>query len=204
MKDKKHGKNHQAEPAPAAEPTPPATPPVVPPPPAPEAVLKDQLLRLQADFDNFRKRVQRERVESQQQAAAQLITALLPAMDHFLLGLKNIQAHAQDKTLVMGFQMIYGQLMEALQQAGLAPLAVEGQPFDPNQHEAVTTIASEEHPEGTVITEVRRGYTLGGKLLRAAQVIVSSGPPATTAPVTPSAEAAGASTPKALPAEGAE
>ena len=71
MKDKKHSKNHQAEPAPAAE----TTPPVAPPSPTPEAALKDQLLRLQADFENFRKRVQRERVESQQQAAAQLITA---------------------------------------------------------------------------------------------------------------------------------
>jgi molecular chaperone GrpE len=200
MKEKKHGKNRPAEPAPAAE----STPPAAPPPPAPEAALTEQLLRLQADYENFRKRVQRERVESQQQAAAQLILALLPALDHFLLGLKNTQAHAQDKTLVTGFQMIYGQLMDALQQTGLAPLAVAGQPFDPNQHEAVTTVASEEHPEGTVITEVRRGYTLGGKLLRAAQVIVSSGPPAPATPVTPPPTATAAPEPTALPEEGAD
>ena len=199
MKDKKHSKPQPAEPAapvPAAAQAPAA--------PTPEAQLKDQLLRLQADFENFRKRIQRERAELQEQAAAQLITALLPAMDHFLLGLKNAQAHATDANIVAGFQMIYEQLIEALQKAGLAPLIVEGQLFDPHSHEAVTTIASEEHPEGTVITEVRRGYTLGGKLLRAAQVIVSQGPTATPAP-TPAAEPPAApAQPKAFPEEGAD
>jgi len=199
MKDKKHCKNQHAEPTPAAE----STLSLAPSSSAPDAALKDQLLRLQADFENFRKRVQRERVESQEQAAAQLITTLLPAMDHFLLGLKNVQAHAHDKTLVTGFQMIYGQLTDALQQAGLVPLVVEGQPFDPNQHEAVTTLASEEHPEGTVITEVRRGYTLGGKLLRAAQVIVSSGVPVAAAPMAAPVEPSVPPKPKALPQEGA-
>ncbi len=184
MKDKK---NHKLT-APEAAPT-------TGPAPDPAAQLKDQLLRLQADFDNFRKRTARERVESQQQAAAQLIGALLPALDHFQLGLKNAQAHAKDANIVTGFQMIYTQLMEAFTQAGLTPLVVEGQAFDPNLHEAVTTVASEEHPEGTVITEVRRGYMLGGKLLRAAQVIVSRGP--AEAAAEPAAE------PQALPEEGA-
>ena len=184
MKDKKHTKIHQAESAPTTAPAP-ATPPPPPSTQPPEAALKDQLLRLQADFENFRKRVQRERVESQQQAAAQLIGALLPALDHFQLGLKNMQVHAKDTNIVTGFQMIYTQLMEAFTQAGLTPLAVEGQPFDPNLHEAVTTVPSEEHPEGTVITEVRRGYTLSGKLLRAAQVIVSRGPAEAAVPTPP-------------------
>ncbi|MCX7009646.1 MAG: nucleotide exchange factor GrpE [Kiritimatiellaeota bacterium] len=199
MKDKKNHKSAMPEAAPAAEPA--ATPQ---PAPAPDALaqLKDQLLRLQADFDNYRKRTLRDRAESEQQAAARLIGALLPALDHFQLGLKNAQAHAKDANIVTGFQMIYTQLMEAFTQAGLAPLPVEGQPFDPNQHEAVTSIASEEHPEGTVITEVRRGYTLGGKLLRPAQVIVSRGPaePLTPAPV---AEPVAEPEIKALPEEGA-
>ena len=181
----------------------PAPAPAAPVPPSPEAQLKDQLLRLQADFDNFRKRVQRDRVESQQQAAAQLISALLPALDHFQLGLKNAQIHAKDANIVTGFQMIFTQLLEAFTQAGLAPLPVEGQPFDPNLHEAVTSIASEEHPEGTVITELRRGYTLGGKLLRPAQVIVSRGPAeaAAAAPAAPATEPPADT--KALPEEGA-
>ena len=199
MKDKKNHKSATPEAAPAAEKmvTPPSAPAA-----DPQAQLKDQLLRLQADFDNFRKRTQRDRAELQQQAAAQLISALLPALDHFQLGLKNAQAHAKDANIVTGFQMIYTQLMEAFTQAGLAPLPVEGQPFDPNQHEAVTSIASEEHPEGTVITEVRRGYTLGGKLLRPAQVIVSRGPAEPLAPV-PVAEPVAEPETKALPEESA-
>ena len=201
MKDKKHTKPSSTEPAAAAPAAEPAATPAAPVPPSPEAQLKDQLLRLQADFDNFRKRVQRDRVESQQQAAAQLISALLPALDHFQLGLKNAQIHAKDANIVTGFQMIYTQLLEAFTQAGLAPLPVEGQPFDPNMHEAVTSIASEEHPEGTVITELRRGYTLGGKLLRPAQVIVSRGPAeAAATPAAPAAEPAADT--KALPEEG--
>ena len=210
MKDKKHSKNHEAE-ATAATPAsdaakPAAAPAPAAPPPSPEAALKDQLLRLQADFENFRKRVQRERVETQEQAAAHLITALLPAMDHFLLGLKNAQSHAKDATIVTGFQMIYSQLMDAFQKAGLTPLVVEGQPFDPHQQEAVTTIASEEHPEGTVITEVRRGYKLGEKLLRPAQVIVSSGPAvaAPSAAATPAEPPPVEPAPKALPEESAD
>jgi molecular chaperone GrpE len=200
MKDKKHDKHPLAEPA-VAQPAP-APAPAAPAAPSPEAQLKDQLLRLQADFDNFRKRVQRDRVESQQQAAAQLIGALLPALDHFQLGLKNAQIHAKDANIVTGFQMIYTQLLEAFTQAGLAPLPVEGQPFDPNLHEAVTSLASEEHPEGTVITELRRGYTLGGKLLRPAQVIVSRGP-AEPAAAAPAPSAPPPADTKALPEEGA-
>ena len=199
MKDKKHTKPAQPEAdAPQATPA-----PVAPAQPSPEAQLKDQLLRLQADFENFRKRVQRDRVESQQQAAAQLIGALLPALDHFQLGLKNAQIHAQDASIVTGFQMIYTQLLEAFTQAGLTPLPVEGQPFDPNLHEAVTSLASEEHPEGTVITELRRGYMLGGKLLRPAQVIVSRGPAASAAAAAPAPAAVPPAGAKALPEEGA-
>jgi len=201
MKDKKHDKHPPVEPA-VAQPAP-APAPAATAAPTPEAQLKDQLLRLQADFENFRKRVQRDRVESQQQAAAQLIGALLPALDHFQLGLKNAQIHAQDASIVTGFQMIYTQLLEAFTQAGLTPLPVEGQPFDPNLHEAVTSLASEEHPEGTVITELRRGYMLGGKLLRPAQVIVSRGPAEAAAAPAPTPAAVPPAGAKALPEEGA-
>ncbi|MCX6997192.1 MAG: nucleotide exchange factor GrpE, partial [Kiritimatiellaeota bacterium] len=172
---------------------------------SPQEVLKDRLLRLQADFDNYRKRVARERAEEQQQAAEQLILALLPALDHFELGLRNAQTHGGDATLVDGFRLIYQQLGESLKQAGLTPLAVESQLFNPHEHEAITSVPSEEYPADMVITEVRRGYRLGAKLLRPAQVIVSSGP----LPAAEPGPRAGAPPPKskvpaALPEESAD
>ncbi len=179
MKEKKHvhpKPTLAGESKPAAEAAP--APGAAPAGSAPSEVdaLKDRLLRLQADFDNYRKRLARERAEEQQQAAERLILALLPALDHFELGLRNAQAHGGDATLVEGFRMIYQQLVETLKQAGLTPLAVEGLLFNPHEHEAVTSMPSEEHPTDTVMTEVRRGYRLGAKLLRPAQVIVAGGP----------------------------
>ena len=138
--------------------------------------LKDRILRLQADYDNFRKRTARDQDEMASRANADLILKLLPIMDHFERGLREARAHKADQLVVDGFQLIYDQFMSSLQKAGLVPLNAEGQMFDPNLHEAITHIPSEEHPADTVVTETRRGYLLGGKLLRASQVIVSSGP----------------------------
>jgi len=202
MKEKKTANPkaaREAEPKPA----PPAAAEAVPAPPSETEVLKDRLLRLQADFENYRKRMARERAEERQQAAESLILALLPALDHFELGLRNAQAHSADAGLVAGFRLIHQQLLEALKQSGLTPLAVEGQPFNPHEHEAVTTVPSEEHPADTVITEVRRGYRLGNKLLRPAQVIVASGPPPAPA-AGPMHGAPPPQAPAALPEESAD
>ena len=144
--------------------------------------LKDRILRLQADYDNFRKRTLRDQNEMAARANADLLLQFLPVMDHFERGLRDARAHQADKSVVDGFQLIYDQLLGALLKSGLMPISAEGQMFDPNFHEAITNIPSDEHPADTIVTETRRGYLLGDKLLRASQVIVSSGPAAPPPP----------------------
>ena len=144
--------------------------------------LKDRILRLQADYDNFRKRTIRDRDEQSARANADLILEILPVMDHFELGLREARAHKADMGVVDGFQLIYDQFMAVLLRMGLAPISAEGQLFDPNFHEAITHVPSDEYPADIVITETRRGYRLGDKLLRASQVIVSGGPAVPPAP----------------------
>ena len=138
--------------------------------------LEDRILRLQADYDNFRKRTIRDQNEMAARANADFLLQILPIMDHFERGLRDARAHKADRSVVEGFQLIYDQFMGALQKAGLTSINAEGQMFDPNFHEAITHVPSDEHPADTVVTETRRGYLLGDKLLRASQVIVSSGP----------------------------
>ena len=152
--------------------------------------LKDRILRLQADYDNFRKRTLRDQSEMVARANADLLLQFLPIMDHFERGLRDVRAHNMDQSMVDGFQLIYDQLMGALLKSGLIPISAEGQMFDPNFHEAITNMPSDEHPPDTVVTETRRGYLLGDKLLRASQVIVSSGPavPTPLAKETPSGD----------------
>jgi molecular chaperone GrpE len=143
------------------------------------AALKDQLLRLQADFDNYRKRVLRDQAELAQRAGEALLTDLLPVLDHFELGLKNACDAQTSAGIVDGFRLVYNQLLASLAKAGLEPVnSAEQQPFDPNVHEAVTYQPSATVAEGHILQQLRHGYTLGVKLLRPAQVIVSSGAPA--------------------------
>jgi molecular chaperone GrpE len=141
-----------------------------------EDPLKDQLLRLQADFENFRRRTQRERSELYQRANEDLIGELLSVLDHFELGFDNAAKHEANPDVVAGFRMVFDQALTTLGKFGLQPLDVVGEPFDPHQHEAVTQLPSQEYPEDTVVAQTRRGYLLSDRLLRAAQVVVSSGP----------------------------
>ncbi|NLB66668.1 MAG: nucleotide exchange factor GrpE [Lentisphaerae bacterium] len=144
---------------------------------APEP-LQHQLLRLQADFDNFRKRTAREKQEWIQFASEQLARDILPVLDHFELGLSDSQKNGAGSAFVEGFQLIYNQFRTALEKNGIVGMEPEGELFDPNFHEAMTYMPSDTVPEGHVVTQTRRGYKIGAKLLRAAQVIVSSGPAA--------------------------
>jgi molecular chaperone GrpE len=141
-----------------------------------EEALELRLLRLQADFDNFRKRVQRERVEWQRQAHEDLLKDILPVLDHYELGLNTAISHHVEESVIDGFRMVYNQFIEALKKNEVVPIEAEGEPFDHNLHEAITYVPSDEHPAHTVIAQTRRGYLMGDKLLRPAQVVVSSGP----------------------------
>jgi len=138
-------------------------------------VLEDRLLRLQADFENFKKRTHRERGELVRRAAEDLMTELLPILDHFELGFENASNHEANPAVVEGFRIVYDQMVSGLKKHGLEPIDAMGQPFDPHLHEAITHLPSEDHPADSVIQQTRRGYMLGDRLLRAAQVVVSSG-----------------------------
>lgn len=142
-----------------------------------ESVLKDRMLRLQADFDNFRKRTARERSEWQAYATEQLIQDLLPVVDHYEMGLSTAEKQGVDKAVIDGLKLVYDQLIGVFKKQGVVPLSAEpGAPFNPHEHEAISHIPSEEHPADVIIAETRRGYKQGDKLIRPLQVVVSSGP----------------------------
>lgn len=142
-----------------------------------EEPLRLQLMRLQADFDNFRKRQVRERAEWITRANEDLFLELLPVLDHYEMGLKSAEDHHADASVTEGFKMVYTQLMDLLEKFNVTPVEAIGEAFNPHVHEALTHMPSDK-PAETVVEQVRRGYMLGDKLLRAAQVVVSSGPAA--------------------------
>ncbi len=141
-----------------------------------EEPLRLQLMRLQADFDNFRKRQVRERAEWITRANEDLFLELLPVLDHYEMGLKSAETHQTDSSVTEGFRLIYNQLLDLLAKFNVTPVEAIGEAFNPHVHEALTHMPSDK-PSETVIEQVRRGYTLNDKLLRAAQVVVSSGKP---------------------------
>lgn len=137
----------------------------------------DRYMRAAADHENFRKRIVREKDELRQYAASRVLEDLLPVLDNLGLGLAAAkQPKADVNTLVGGVEMVLTQLKSALANHGLTEINPAGQAFDAHQHEALSQQPSDEVAEGNVITVVRTGYSLNGRLLRPASVIVSSGP----------------------------
>src|SRR5262252_2847273 len=136
--------------------------------------LFDRLLRKQAEFENFKKRVEKEKSDFMQFAAAELMKEMLNALDSFDLAIRNAAAEGKGgENTLRGFELIYKQLQDTLARFGLKPLEAKGKKFDPNFHQAVSTNATNEVEENTVIEEMRKGYTLNGRLLRPAMVSVS-------------------------------
>lgn len=140
-----------------------------------EESLRDQFIRLQADFANFRNRTQRERLELYQRANEDLLLEILPVLDHYEMGLDTARQHNADKAVVDGFQLVYDQFQNVLNKFNLKPIDAVGELFDPHKHEALTHMPSEEYEAEVCSNQVRRGYMFGDKLLRPAQVVVSSG-----------------------------
>jgi len=133
--------------------------------------LYDRLLRKQAEFENYKKRIERERSEFVQFASAELVKELLNALDSFELAIRN--AKADDQTL-RGFELIYKQLLDTMGRFGLKAIEVKGEKFDPNFHQAVATTPTDDVEENTIIEELRKGYLLNGRLLRPAMVNVAT------------------------------
>jgi molecular chaperone GrpE len=139
-------------------------------------LLQDRLLRKHAEFDNYRKRVERERSEYAQQASAELMRELLNVLDSFDLAMRNAASESSEgKDLLKGLDLVYKQLLDTLGRFGLKPIEAKGEVFDPNFHQAISTVPSTDVAENTVVEQFRRGYTLNGRLLRPSMVSVSAG-----------------------------
>jgi molecular chaperone GrpE len=142
------------------------------------AKWKDTALRSAAELDNYRKRVARDMQDNRAYANADLLRELFPILDNFEMGLDAAKAESEKSMIYIGLSMVRRQLADFLRDAGVEEVPGQGAPFDPNVHEAVSHEASADQPEGTILKVMRRGFKLKDRLLRAATVSVSSGPPA--------------------------
>ena len=133
--------------------------------------LQDRLLRTAAEFDNYRKRVERERRDLADFMKADILTEILPIVDNFE---RAMQAPSADgDSLRKGVELIHKQMLDFLRKRGVTPIEALGTDFDPNFHQAVIHESTPFHREGEVIEELQRGYMLGDKLLRPAMVKVA-------------------------------
>ncbi|SES66588.1 molecular chaperone GrpE [Anaerobranca gottschalkii DSM 13577] len=139
--------------------------------------LFNRLQRLQADFENFRKRMTKEKTEILNFANADLVTALLPVLDNFQRALsgqeKNLDKNGEYLKFLEGIQMIYRQFKDILEKEGLKEIDCLDKPFDPNFHEAIMQVEDIDKPENTVVEVLQTGYTFKDKLIRPAMVKVS-------------------------------
>jgi molecular chaperone GrpE len=140
---------------------------------AEKAELHDRLLRGQAEFQNLRRRIEREKGEWHEYAATEAVRSLLPILDDFE---RALRVESADKHYTKGMDLIYQRLFEALKKLGLEPIVCVGQPFNPHIHHAVEKFETGEAEDGTVLEEYQRGYNFKGQLLRPAMVKVAVAP----------------------------
>ncbi|HEV2444580.1 MAG TPA: nucleotide exchange factor GrpE [Candidatus Sulfopaludibacter sp.] len=140
---------------------------------AEKADLGDRLLRARAEFDNARRRFERERSDYVQFAAMDLVKELLPILDDFE---RALRVETADRNYAKGVELIYQRMSDVLKKLGLEPIETAGKPFDPNVHQAVERVPTEEAEDQTVLGEFQRGYNFRGKLLRPAMVRVAVKP----------------------------
>ena len=140
---------------------------------AENAELQDLLLRRQADFENFRRRAERDRSEFLQFAGMELVRELLPVLDDFARALKVEGASAE---YARGIELIYNRLYESLKKMGLEPIDTTGQKFDPNLHQAVDRVETDDEEDHQILEEYQKGYKFKGKLLRPSMVKVAVRP----------------------------
>lgn len=152
--------------------------------------MNQQHARLAADFDNFRKRTQKEKADLEEQAKCSTLKALLPVIDNFERARTQIKPQTEGETTIhKSYQSVYKQMVDCLKRLGVAPMRPEGEEFDPNLHDAVMREPTDEYPDGTVIEELMRGYTIGDRVLRHAMVKVATAPDPVVSSEESSAEA---------------
>lgn len=137
---------------------------------AERAELQERLLRRQAEFDNFRRRAEREKTDVVEYANTETVRALLPVIDDLERALK---AETTDKEYARGMELIYQRLSDSLKKLGLEPIDTTGQTFDPHVHHAVEMVETNDHEDHTILDEYQRGYNFKGRLLRPAMVKVA-------------------------------
>lgn len=133
----------------------------------------NRLKYLQADFENYKKMVARERELYEKCATEALIKRLLPILDHLEAAFTSAQSCKDLLSFVKGIELIYLDFLEALSQEGLKPIKAVGEKYDPYKHEVMMTVIEEDAPEDTVLEELERGYMLGTKVLRSAKVAIA-------------------------------
>jgi len=134
-----------------------------------------QYMRIAADFENYRKRTSKEKEDLEVLVKRNTITELLPVVDNFERARSHLKPQSDgEMTIHKSYQGVYKQLVDSLKRLGVSPMRPEGQEFDPNLHEAVMREPTDEHPEGTVLEELVRGYFLGDRVLRHAMVKVAA------------------------------
>lgn len=137
--------------------------------------FRDLAMRTQADFENYKKRCQREKEEAVKYANTSLLERLVAIIDNFELGLSAAKGAGENSAIYSGMSMVLKQLNDFLADNGLQPIEAEGQPFDPNLHEAIGHEPSDTVPENHIIRQMRRGYRFKDRLLRPSSVVVSKG-----------------------------
>ena len=166
-------------------PEPPA-PPEPPPPPTPEELLaaakadtkamRDKMLRIAADFENFRKRAGREADDSRKRGTLNAVKDLLPVFDNLERATAHVEESPETAAIVEGLKLVHKQFIDVLGRMGIVRVGALGTPFDPAVHESIQYLHSDEHAAGIVMSELQPGYRLGDTLLRPAMVVVSRGP----------------------------
>lgn len=135
--------------------------------------MKNRYLRAQADLDNFRRRTRKEKEEQAKYASLSVIKALLPALDNLERALNAGRETDSSDGLIQGVEMVNRQILDTLEQEGLKPIPAVGEPFNPEYHEAVMQVQSDEHEAGIVVEELQKGYQLKDRVIRPSMVKVS-------------------------------
>ncbi len=180
----KNGATEGEEKKPSSRPPPDATapdPPAdAPPPPDPleqakaeAAKMKENWMRVAADFDNFRKRARRELEDTRKSGREELLKELLPVFDNLERAVQSAQSATDAKAVASGLAMVLRQFGDTIGRLGIQKVPTVGKQFDPGLHEAIQQVETDEHPPGTIVAEVQPGYVQGERLVRAAMVVVA-------------------------------